>query len=56
MRAARSSSGRPSIGHSRIEGAFPDELDPNRGNMMKGAMPPCGFACGAIETQMEVDS
>lgn len=36
-------------------GAFPDELDPNRGNMRTEAMPSRGFACEALETQMEVD-
>lgn len=44
------------IGHSRIKGVFLDELDPNRGNMRTEVMPSCGFACEAIETQMEVDS
>ena len=41
------------IGHSCIKGVFLDELDPNRGNMMKEVMPSCGFACEALETQME---
>lgn len=41
------------IGHSCIRGVFLDELDPNRGNMMKEVMPSCGFACEALETQME---
>lgn len=41
------------IGHSCIKGVFLDELDPNRGNMMKEVMPSCGFACEAIETQMD---
>lgn len=41
------------IGHSRIEGVFPDELDPNRGNTITEAMPSRGLACEAIETQME---
>lgn len=41
------------IGHSCIKGVLLDELDPNRGNMMKEVMPSCGFACEAIETQMD---
>lgn len=44
------------IGHSCIKGVFLDELDPNRGNMMKEVIPSCGFTCEAIETQMEVES
>lgn len=37
------------IGHSCIKGVFPDELDPNRGNMRTEVMPSCGFACEALE-------
>ena len=33
------------IGHSYINGVFLDELDPNRGNILKEIMPACGINC-----------
>lgn len=33
------------IGHSCINGIFLDELDPNRGNIVKEIFPSCGIGC-----------